>query len=245
MTLTFFTLICRELSVIKMASVKTPIIIINFKTYAEATGLNALNLSKTAEEISIRTGVCIGVAPQFTDLSTISRSVKIPVFAQHIDSIKFGSYTGHILPEAVKDAGVIGTLINHSERRLRLDEVDATINRAREVSLITVVCGDTAENCAEIAKLKPDMIAVEPPEFIGSGISVSKAKPEIITKTVELVKAENSKVTVLCGAGITISDDVSAALKLGAEGILLASGVVKAKDQNEVLLGLANAAAKK
>ncbi len=228
-----------------MNSIKTPIIIINFKTYAEATGIKALKLSKIAEEVSLRTGVCIGVAPQFTDLSAISRIVKIPVFAQHIDFVKFGSYTGHVLPEAVKDAGAVGTLLNHSERRLRLNEVDATIKRAKEVSLITIVCGDTAENCAEISKLKPDMIAVEPPELIGSGISVSKAKPEIITKTVELVKAENTKVTILCGAGITISDDVSAALELGAEGILLASGIVKAKDQNEVLLGLANAAAKK
>lgn len=226
---------------IELISINTPLIIVNFKTYAEATGIKALRLAKIAEDVSLRTGVCIGVAPQFTDLSVISRSVRIPVFAQHIDSVTFGSHTGHVLPEAVKDAGAVGTLLNHSERRLRLDEIDAAIKRAKEASLTTVVCADTAENCAEIVKLKPDMIAVEPPELIGTGVSVSKAKPEVITQTIELVKTRNPEVIVLCGAGITTGDDVKAALKLGVEGILLASGVVKAKDQNGVLLDLASA----
>ena len=225
-----------------LAQIKTPIIIVNFKTYAEGTGKKALELSKAAEDVSRETGVCFAVAPQFVDIPTIVHTVDIPVFAQHIDPIKPGSHTGHILPEAVKEAGAIGTLINHSERRLRLADIDAAIMRARELSLVTVTCTNNTSVSAAAAALNPDMIAVEPPELIGTGIPVSKAKPEVVTSTVESVRRINPKVTILCGAGITNGEDVAAALKLGTEGVLVASGIVKAKDPRKVMKEFAEAA---
>jgi triosephosphate isomerase len=85
------------------------------------------------------------------------------------------------------------------------------------------------------------MLAVEPPELIGTGVPVSKAKPEVVSGTVELVKEINSDMVVLCGAGITRGEDVAAALRLGTEGVLVASGVVKAKDPYRVLLEFAEA----
>ena len=227
-----------------LAKIKTPIVIVNFKTYAEGTGRKALELAKAAEEVSRETGVCFSVAPQFVDIPIIVREVDIPVFAQHIDPIKPGSHTGHILPEAVKEAGADGTLINHSERRLRLADIDAAVTMARELDLITVVCTNNTPVSAAAAALKPDMIAVEPPELIGTGIPVSKAKPEVVTSTVEAVKKINPDVTVLCGAGITNGDDVAAALKLGTEGVLVASGIVKAKDPRKVMEEFAEAAKK-
>jgi len=233
---------CKVLSVIMLAQIKTPIIIVNFKTYAEGTGKKALELSKAAEDVSRETGVCFAVAPQFVDIPTIVHTVDIPVFAQHIDPIKSGSHTGHILPEAVKEAGAIGTLINHSERRLRLADIDAAIMRARELSLVTVTCTNNTSVSAAAAALNPDMIAVEPPELIGTGIPVSKAKPEVVTSTVESVRRINPKVTILCGAGITNGEDVAAALKLGTEGVLVASGIVKAKDPRKVMKEFAEAA---
>jgi len=227
-----------------LAKIKTPIVIVNFKTYAEGTGRKALELAKAAEEVSRETGICFSVAPQFVDIPIIVREVDIPVFAQHIDPIKPGSHTGHILPEAVKEAGADGTLINHSERRLRLADIDAAVTMARELDLITVVCTNNTPVSAAAAALKPDMIAVEPPELIGTGIPVSKAKPEVVTSTVEAVKKINPDVTVLCGAGITNGDDVAAALKLGTEGVLVASGIVKAKDPRKVMEEFAEAAKK-
>jgi len=224
-----------------MVEVRTPIILVNFKTYIESTGKKALKLAETAEEVSLKTKVCIGVAPQFTDIAVIAGKVSIPVFAQHIDPFKPGSSTGHILPESVKEAGAAGTLINHSERRLILADIDAAVKRAREAGLTSVVCTNNAAVSAAVAALKPDMIAIEPPELIGTGIPVSKAKPEVVSGTVEAVKKINTKVIVLCGAGITKGEDVAAALKLGTEGVLLASGVVLAKDPREVLSDLAKA----
>lgn len=227
-----------------MTKLRTPIIIINFKTYPEATGKRGLKLAETAEKVSLETEVCIGLAPQLTDLAPVARLVTLPVFAQHIDPITPGSFTGHVLPESVKEAGATGTLINHSERRLRLADIDAAIRRVREVGLVSVVCANNPDVSAAVAALKPEMLAVEPPELIGTGIPVSKAKPEVVSGTVELVKEINSDVVVLCGAGITKGEDVAAALRLGTEGVLVASGVVKAKDPYRVLLEFAEAVTK-
>jgi len=224
-----------------LSEVKTPIILVNFKTYAEATGENAIKMAEMAERASIETGVCIGVAPQMVDIAPIAKSVSIPVFAQHMDPIKYGSFTGHVLPESVKYAGAAGTLINHSERRLRLADIDAAVTRAREIGLISVVCTNNASVSASAAALEPDMIAVEPPELIGTGIPVSKAKPEVVTETVEAVRRINPKITVLCGAGITGGEDVAAAIRLGAEGVLVASGIVKAKSPYKVMIEFAEA----
>lgn len=218
--------------------IEYPLILINFKAYAEASGKKGLQLAKVAEKLSKEYGVTIAVAPQLTDLMFIAQQVDIPVFSQHVDDVSPGSHTGHVTLEAVKDAGAIGTMINHSERRVRADQVDTVVKRARQLNLVTVVCTNTPEVTAAMAALGPDMVAIEPPELIGTGIPVSKAKPEVVTSSVDLVKKINPNVKVLCGAGITTGDDVAAALRLGTVGVLLASGVVKAKDWEKAILDL-------
>ncbi|RLG06224.1 MAG: triose-phosphate isomerase, partial [Thaumarchaeota archaeon] len=90
----------------------------------------------------------------------------------------------------------------------------------------------------------PEILAIEPPELIGTGIPVSKAKPEVVTGAVEAVKRINPRVHVLCGAGISTGDDVAKAIELGTEGVLLASAYVKAKDPKKLLSGMAEAALK-
>jgi len=217
---------------------------VNFKTYSEGTGKKGIKLAKLAEKVAHECDACIAVAPQFPDIHPTAQEVDIPIFAQHMDSVKPGSFTGHVLPESVKEAGATGTLINHSERRLRLSEIDAVISRTREVDLLSVVCSNNAAVSAAASALKPNMIAVEPPELIGTGISVSKAKPEVVSGTVELVKRVNPGVVTLCGAGITKGEDVASALRLGTEGVLVASGVVKAKDPYKVLLEFAESITK-
>jgi triosephosphate isomerase len=87
--------------------------------------------------------------------------------------------------------------------------------------------------------MNPDSVAVEPPELIGSGISVSQAQPEVIRGTVNLIRKVNDDVVILCGAGISNGDDVSAAMKLGSQGVLLASAVAKSDKPAEVLKSLA------
>jgi triosephosphate isomerase len=221
--------------------ISPPLVLVNFKCYLEATGSKAVQLAKFAENVSSRLGVTIAVAPQAADLRLVSQQTKIPVFAQHIDPIKPGSHTGHVLADSVLEAGASGVLINHSERRLEAGVIENTIARATDLGLTTVVCANTSAIAAAVASLGPDMIAVEPPELIGSGIAVSKAKPEIITDTVSRIRRISNDVVILCGAGITSGEDVKEALRLGTQGVLVASGIVKAKNQVSAIEDLAGA----
>lgn len=221
-----------------------PVIVVNFKTYSESIGEKGLKIAKAAEEVSRNTGICIIVAPQHTDIKLIASQVEIPVFAQHIDPFPAGSHTGYILPEAVAEAGAVGTLINHSEHKLILADIDEAIRRAKSAKLKTIACSNNPEVSASICALSPDFCAYEPPDLIGTGISVSTAKPEVVTKAVELMQKTNPQVIPLCGAGISTGKDVTAAIKLNTKGVLLASGVVKAKDPKAVLQEMAEAAQK-
>jgi triosephosphate isomerase len=224
--------------------IQAPIVIVNFKTYVEATGKRAVELARKAERVNRETGVSVGVAPQLADLASVAEAVEIPVFAQHIDPIKPGGYTGHVLVESVEEAGAKGTLINHSERQLKLSDIDEIIRITREKRLLSVVCANNPTISMAAAALKPDLIAIEPPELIGTGISVSKAKPEVVTGTIQLVREVNKKVVILCGAGISHGEDVKAALRLGTQGVLVASGIVKATDPYAIMLEFAKATRK-
>lgn len=219
---------------------KTPCIVLNFKSYRESMGESGLALARICESVAEETGASIAVAPQQVDLAWIARQVKIPCFAQHADALEAGSRTGYVVLEAVKAAGAVGTLLNHSEHPMKIADVDAAVQQAKQLDLITIVCAKDTQASAALAKLGPYSIAVEPPALIGSGIAVSKADPDIVYDSVEAVKQIDRKIVVLCGAGITTGKDVRAAIELGAEGVLLASGAVKAKNPKAALLDLAD-----
>ncbi|MDP3034781.1 MAG: triose-phosphate isomerase [Methanobacteriaceae archaeon] len=217
---------------------KTPIVILNFKTYLESTGKNALELAKACEKVAKETGVNIAVAPQHIDLYNLSKEVDIPVLAQHIDPITAGGHTGRVLLECAQEAGAVGTLINHSEKRMKLADIGEIVKRSSQAEMVSVVCTNNIETSAAAASLGPNFIAVEPPELIGSGIPVSQAEPEVVTGTVAAVQKINPSVKVLCGAGISTGNDMKAALDLGSEGVLLASGIILAKSPEKALLDL-------
>jgi len=218
------------------------IIVLNFKTYRESTGVEALRLAEICEDISEEYSVRMVVVPQVADIHAISKAVKIPVFAQHVDGVGYGGFTGHITAASLKAAGASGSLINHSERRLKLADIDAAITACKSFDLKTIVCTNNVATTQAAAALKPDYVAVEPPELIGSGIPVSKANPDVIRGSVAAVKTIAPSVGVLCGAGITHGEDLRSALDLGSEGVLLASGIIKAKDQRKALEDLVTGA---
>lgn len=218
---------------------KTPVIVLNVKTYEEATWNKALEIAQIMDEISKETGISMAISVQATDISLCSQKVSIPVFAEHIDPINPGSHTGWTLPEAVKAAGAIGTLINHSEHRLILSDIDTCITRAKEMDLDHIVCSNNVATSRAIAAFSPNFVAVEPPELIGGDISVTTADPDIVIGSVKAVRKVDENVKVLCGAGVKNGKDVTKSVELGADGVLLASGIVKAKDKKFVIRDLA------
>lgn len=228
-------------SIMGVGKFSDPFLLINFKTYLEAAGKRAVELARIVEKVGKSNDVRFGVAPQFCDIAQVASAVEIPVFAQHIDPIPPGAFTGHVLAESVKAAGASGTVINHSERNIQLIDIDACVRRAREIGLSTIVCAGTSKLAAAVALTEPDMVAIEPPELIGSGRAVSKERPEIVSDSVRKIRGTNPNVRILCGAGITTGEDLYAALKLGAEGVIVASGVAKSLKPESVLFEFSQA----
>lgn len=217
---------------------KTPAIVINFKTYSEVDGKRGYELVKTINSVASETGASIVICPPMPYLAKIADLAEVPVFSQHVDPITPGSHTGYVTPECIKESGAIGTLINHSEHRQILADIDTCVRRCHEIGLETIVCTNNIEVSKSVALLNPNYIAIEPPELIGGDISVTTADPEIVKNTVEAIKVLNPMIGVLCGAGVKNGRDVSKAIELGTCGVLLASGITKAKDPKGVLLDL-------
>lgn len=204
-------------------------VLVNLKAYP----CDPVEIAEAAADVADETGVRIAVAPQTADLEAVAET-GVEAWAQHVSPIDHGSHTGSTLAESVARAGAVGTLLNHSENRLRLADIDGSLRAAERAGLETIVCANNPRQIAAAARLEPDSVAVEPPELIGTGTPVSKADPDIVTDSVEAA----STVPVLCGAGISTGDDLVAAADLGAEGVLLASGVAKADDPRAALESL-------
>ena len=206
---------------------RIPEVVVNLKLYEETSRGRAVELARAAEKLSSETEVLIGLAPNPLDLWKVVEEVDIPVFTQHVDAVPVGAHTGHLSPYLLKEYGVAGSILNHSERRIGLNEISWTIGVLSEQGLVSIVCAVSPREALAAASLGPTSVALEPPELIGTGISVSRAKPDAITRAVSLVRNAHPSVKILCGAGITDSGDVERALELGADGVLLASAVAR------------------
>ena len=221
-------------------SMKLPVILVNFKNYKESTNSNSLKLAEICDSVSKEFGVNISVSPSYSDIKEIKDKTTVPIFSQHIDPIEnAGAYTGAVVAENLKEIGIAGSLLNHSERKMDLKNIEKCIGILRKLNLVSVCCASDLEEVGKIAKLGPDFISIEPPELIGTGVSVSTTRPEVVTKTIEIVKGINPKINVLCGAGVANGQDVRKAIELGTCGVLVSSRVVKAEDQRKILLELA------
>jgi triosephosphate isomerase len=216
-----------------------PVIILNMKTYKHVDGAHALKMARICQEVHDETDASIVVCPPQVELSRIAVEVEIPVMAQNADIWDASVRTGSVTLSEVKEAGAKGVLINHSESRRLLFDIEALITGAGENGLETVVCTNNVRTSRAAAAMGPDFVAMEPPELIGGDISVTSADPDIVRETVREVRSIDEDVKVLTGAGVKTREDVRIALELGTEGVLLASGVVKSRDPKGVLLSLA------
>jgi len=223
------------------AILKTPLLLINFKTYLEGTGQKAFRLAKIAEKVSLDAGVQIIITPQYSDIAKIASKIKIPIFAQHLDPEEAGAHTGYILPEAISAAGAIGTMLNHSERPLTKEKIGSVIKRCKELGLLTCILSNSPEEGAELSKLKPDMIVVEVPELIGTGRAISTVSPQTIKNAIAKIRKNNKKVILIAGSGVTTSKDVKRAIELGMQGVGSSKAVMTSEKPRELLYEMANA----
>jgi triosephosphate isomerase len=200
-------------------------VLVNLKAYP----CDPVAVASAASRAAEGTDATVTIAPQTAHIGAVA-DTGVETWAQHVSPVEYGSHTGRTLAEAVDDAGATGTLLNHSENRLKLADIDASLDAAARTGLDTVVCANNPDQIAAVTALGPDAVAVEPPELIGTGTPVSQADPDIVKDAVAAAETVDPSVDVYCGAGISTGEDVLAARELGADGVLLASGVAKADD---------------
>lgn len=208
--------------------------IINCKNYDEVAGEKIIKLAKLSEKISKKYKTPIAIAPPHHLIPLITK-FRIAILTQHLDDKKVGSTTGFMVPEIVKKSKIDGSIINHSEHRITEKEIKSLVKRLKKLKLKTVICVKNVSEAKRYAKLNPTYIAIEPPELIGTGRAISTERPQLITNAVDAVRSAKNSTKLLCGAGIVSGDDVAHAKELGSKGILVASGIVKAKNWEKII----------
>ena len=214
------------------------VLVVNYKAYESAFDYRAINVAEKAAKIWSLLGVRVILAVPAIMVHRVMQYHE-DVYLQHVDPITYGAYTGYTPPEALLRVGVKGSLVNHSEHKLVYRDVARVVDLLRQSSLESIVCADTPGEAQGLAHLRPTMMAVEPPELIGTGTPVSRARPEVITEAVRAVRSVDPTIPVLAGAGITNAEDVERAIELGARGVLVASAVMKDPDPPRKLEELA------
>ena len=192
-------------------------------------GDEILELALAADAASAKYGVDIIFTCPVVDIRRVKEATKhIHVFAPHMDPIPVGRGLADILPESLVAAGAEGVMLNHVEKPVTFEVLAATIQRANEVGLTTIVCADSMADASQIATLAPDIIVAEPSELIGTGVSVG---PEYVEAAMKSVKNVNENILVLTAAGISNGTDVYITFIAGADATGSSSGVAKAADR--------------
>jgi len=211
------------------ARITAPVFEIGLKGYA--WGADAVRLAVAADGLAEALGISIVFNPQTVDIPAVAAATsRILVFAQHMDPVAPGRGVGAVLAEALRDAGAVGTLLNHSEKPVTLGAMARTIARAQDVGLFTLVFADSPAEAAALAHLGPDIILAEPPELIATGVSAGNVMAGFVSETVAAVKAVDPEILVMSGAGVNGPEDVERMIRLGLDGTGSSSGILKAAD---------------
>ncbi len=215
-------------------------IIVNFKHYKQASGPRSEDLLRNL--ITCRkkpeTSVLFAVGP--SDLRNAITIAPGRIIAQSVDTVSMGAFTGSLSAEFLQQVGISGSLLNHSEKRVDRIIISRLLEGAKEMGFPLYICAESLDEVRSFSEMKPDFIAYEPPELIGGDVSVSSAKPGIISEASDICRKSNVK--LLVGAGVKNADDVRRSRQLGAQGVLIASGIVLSRDPATALNSLIEAA---
>jgi len=174
----------------------------------------------------------IFIAP-YTEIRRIAEHTdKLFVFAPYMDTLRPGRGMADVLPEAIKDAGATGVLLNHCERPMSLPQIKATIDRANELGLITFACADSIAETKAIAQFQPDIINPEPSELIGTDQASDMG---YVVETLKVVKDLYPNILVEQAAGITTGEQIYDFIMAGNDAAGSASGILKSPDPFKLL----------
>ena len=192
-------------------------------------GDDVLDLAIAADKASKKYAVDVIFTTPFMEIRRVAEETKnLFVFAPHMDPLPIGRGLADILPEAVVAAGAVGVMLNHCEKPLTLSVLNKTIERAKSLGLLTIVCADSIQEAAAIAHFSPDIIVAEPTELIGTGQTSSA---DYVEKSTNAIKSVNPNILVLQSAGIKSGSDVYDIIFSGADATGTSSGVANAPDR--------------
>ena len=217
--------------------IRTPFFEIGVKNYLY--GDSVLKLAESADKAAEDTDLDVLFICPYTEIRRVSeRCPHLIVFAPYMDLLHPGPGLTEVLPEALKDAGAKGVIINHSEHPMTIAEIMATIKRANELDMLTFACADTISEAKAMAILGPDIINPEPTELIG-GKEISSMS--FVSESIKAVKDISPRILVEQAAGISQPDEVMKMIQAGADGVGVASGICKAPDPSRKAVELIHA----
>jgi triosephosphate isomerase len=182
--------------------------------------------------------VDVVVCPPYVSLAAAAQALagtEIGVFAQSCHWDTEGAFTGEISAAMLKEIGVYGSLVGHSERRLYFGETDETVARRAAAALAeglhVIACvgeseqeRDAGETDAvlkrQVSVLEPDenlVIAYEPVWAIGTG---KTATPELARQAHETIK-QIIDVPVLYGGSVKPDNAAELLAQPGVDGALV------------------------
>lgn len=208
-------------------TIRTPYFEIGTKNYVYGDLLleYANAADKAAEKYDIDV---LFITPAVEIRRVVENTKHLIVLAPYMDTLRPGRGMADILPEALKDAGAQGVVINHCEKPMSLPQMKKTIERARELDFLVFACADTIEEAKAIAQLHPDIINPEPSQIIGGGNGVSPM--DYVMDSIRVIKEIYPDILVEQAAGITNGDQVYDFIMAGSEAAGAASGIMNAAD---------------
>lgn len=211
-----------------MINIRTPFFEIGTKNYVWGDTVleYALAAEKAAEKYDIDV---LFTLPAVEIRRVAERTERLILVAPYMDTLRPGRGMADILPEALRDAGAKGVVVNHCEKPMSLPQIKATIDRAHEIGMFVFACADSVAEARAIACLEPDIINPEPTELIG-GNSGAVSDMSYVKACIDSVKAVNPDILVEQAAGITNGQQVYDFIMAGSEAAGAASGICKAKD---------------
>lgn len=206
--------------------VRRPFFVINPKAYLY--GKDALNLALAADKLAKEYDVDIFFTAQLVDVpKLIELTENLIITAQHMDGLNLGAGMGHVLPDALVNAGVKASFLNHAEHPMTLNQLVKAMKKTEELGILSIVCADSVNEAKAVAMLKPDIIVCEPTELIGTG---KTSDEKYMSSTNESIKGISPNTLVLQAAGISSGKNVYDAIICGADGTGGTSGIVCAPD---------------
>ncbi|MBQ7624962.1 MAG: triose-phosphate isomerase [Clostridia bacterium] len=207
--------------------IRTPYFEIGTKNYV--WGDKVLEYALAADRAAEKYDIDVLFITPAVEIRRVCENVKrLFVLAPYMDVLRPGRGMADILPEALKDAGACGVVINHCEKPMSLPQMKKTIDRARELDFLVFACADTLDEAKAIAQLHPDIINPEPSGIIGGGNGVSPMS--YVRDSIKVIKEIYPDILVEQAAGITNGRQVYDFIMAGSEAAGAASGIMNAPD---------------